>query len=152
MRILLAIDGSACSDAAVSAVITQYVRDDVEVLVVHTDDWPRNVPIEWSYAEGPSAAQELVAYHARRLQEADGLVAAAAARLNAAGFRTRTSVRVGDARQQIVDCAREWAADLIVLGSHGYRGVDRLLLGSVSEHVVRNAPCSVEVVRRQAAR
>jgi nucleotide-binding universal stress UspA family protein len=45
--------------------------------------------------------------------------------------------------------AAEWPADTIVLGSHGRKGLERLLLGSVSYNLVRHAPCSVEVVRER---
>jgi len=54
---------------------------------------------------------------------------------------------VGDARQVILDQAKDWGADLIVVGSHGYRGIDRFMLGSVSESVAMHAHCSVEVIR-----
>jgi hypothetical protein len=49
--------------------------------------------------------------------------------------------------QEIVDRAEHWGADLIVVGSHGYRGFKRLLLGSVSQAVASHAQCSVEIVR-----
>ncbi|MGB8476534.1 MAG: universal stress protein [Candidatus Acidiferrum sp.] len=55
----------------------------------------------------------------------------------------------GDPRAIILDTAQTWGADLIVLGSHGRSGLDRLLLGSVSEAVAIHAPCSVEVIRTQ---
>jgi nucleotide-binding universal stress UspA family protein len=55
---------------------------------------------------------------------------------------------IGDARQVILDEATDWGADLIVLGSHGYHGIDRLMLGSVSESVAMHARCSVEVIRK----
>jgi nucleotide-binding universal stress UspA family protein len=55
--------------------------------------------------------------------------------------------RLGRAAQEILDLAREVGADLIMLGSHGMTGIERLLLGSVSERVVREAGCTVEVVR-----
>jgi nucleotide-binding universal stress UspA family protein len=48
---------------------------------------------------------------------------------------------------KIVDGAKSWPADLIVLGSHGRRGVEKLLLGSVAEGVLHHAPCPVLVVR-----
>ena len=67
--------------------------------------------------------------------------------LRKAGFQSTGLVRTGDARHEIIDYAAAWPADLIVIGSHGRRGLDRFLLGSVSEGVVRHAPCSVEVVR-----
>jgi nucleotide-binding universal stress UspA family protein len=47
----------------------------------------------------------------------------------------------------ILDCATKWKADLIVVGSHGKNGIQRLLLGSVSEYVATHAKCSVEIVR-----
>ena len=49
--------------------------------------------------------------------------------------------------REIVKEAKRWGAQMIVLGSHGWRGFDRLRLGSVSEYVALHAPCSVEVVR-----
>jgi nucleotide-binding universal stress UspA family protein len=57
------------------------------------------------------------------------------------------AVRQGDPRTVIIDEAKAWSADLIVVGSHGYTGIKRLLLGSVAQSVVSHAPCSVEVVR-----
>lgn len=51
-------------------------------------------------------------------------------------------------REAIVDEARRWGADWIVLGSHGYRGYQRFLLGSVSQSVAAHAPCSVLIVRK----
>lgn len=48
---------------------------------------------------------------------------------------------------EIIKAAREWEADLIVIGSHGRRGITRALVGSVAEAVMREAPCPVLVVR-----
>lgn len=53
----------------------------------------------------------------------------------------------GYIKDKILEIAREWPADLIVMGSHGRRGFTRFLLGSVSEAIVSHAPCSVEIVR-----
>ena len=72
-----------------------------------------------------------------------------------AGIRERLSLPAsvqeflptGDPATEIVTAAREWPADLIVLGSHGRKGVSRLLIGSVAEAVTRRAPCPVLVVR-----
>jgi nucleotide-binding universal stress UspA family protein len=49
--------------------------------------------------------------------------------------------------EEIVRTAKDWGADLIVVGSHGRAGVQRALLGSVAEGVMRAAPCAVLVVR-----
>jgi nucleotide-binding universal stress UspA family protein len=56
-------------------------------------------------------------------------------------------VPIGSSLTEIVDAARGWPADLIVIGSHGRGGVERALLGSVAEGVMRRAPCPVLVVR-----
>lgn len=54
----------------------------------------------------------------------------------------------GHARSRIVSFATELHADLIVMPSHGYHGVKRFFLGSVTESVLRHAPCEVLVLRR----
>ncbi len=69
------------------------------------------------------------------------------ARAHEAGVATAFLVWEGDPGEAIVDAASAEGADLIVLGTHGRRGVNRSLFGSVSDHVVRNAPCPVVVVR-----
>lgn len=56
-------------------------------------------------------------------------------------------LRTGDARDMIIQTAKEVHADLIVMGTHGRRGVTRALLGSVTENVVRQAPCPVLTIR-----
>jgi nucleotide-binding universal stress UspA family protein len=63
-----------------------------------------------------------------------------------------THVVVGRPDTEIVRFAQERGADLIVMGTHGYGGVKRLLLGSVADHVVRQATCPVLVVPHPAAR
>jgi nucleotide-binding universal stress UspA family protein len=75
------------------------------------------------------------------------LVEHAAWQLRKAGFRASEAVEAGDPKVRIIDHAKEWRADLIVVGSHGLRGLSRFLMGSVSEAVTRHAGCSVEVVR-----
>jgi nucleotide-binding universal stress UspA family protein len=56
-------------------------------------------------------------------------------------------VRIGKPAEELLDLARDVGADLIIVGSKGLTGVERLMLGSVSEKVVREARCTVEVAR-----
>ncbi len=56
-------------------------------------------------------------------------------------------VPVGDPTASITGAARDWPADLVVIGSHGRGGLDRAVLGSVAESVARHAPCPVLIVR-----
>ena len=60
-------------------------------------------------------------------------------------------VLFGDPGMEIADYARNIKADLIVIPSHGYHGLKRLVLGSVAERVIRHAECSVLVLRRKDA-
>lgn len=59
---------------------------------------------------------------------------------------TTTVEPSGSAAEEIIKASRDFACDLIVMGTHGRTGVRRALLGSVTEHVVRNAPCPILVV------
>lgn len=144
MKILVAIDESQYSDAAIRQLITQDSPRDAEVRVLHVIEPEARYPDgqTWGYPV-PSNG---VAAEQRKIGE--GLIARAAQRLRDAGFKNvATIIEVGDPKLAVVDAASEWHADLIVLGSHGRKGLDRFLLGSVSEAVARSAPCSVEIAR-----
>ncbi|MEH2254696.1 universal stress protein [Nostoc sp.] len=65
------------------------------------------------------------------------------------GIMAESSYQTGDPGTNICDLARSWGADLIVLGRRGLKGFVELLAGSVSNHVVHHAPCSVLVVQGQ---
>jgi nucleotide-binding universal stress UspA family protein len=68
--------------------------------------------------------------------------------------RTRSDVtiliRIGSVAEHILDFSREREVDLIVMGTHGRRGLSHLLLGSVAEQVLRSAPCPVLTTRAMA--
>src|SRR4029453_6411158 len=83
--------------------------------------------------------------------QAEKLTGEAAASLKASGLSIEKTVREGDASSTILDEATDWPADLIVMGTHGYTGFRKLVLGSVAQSVVSHAPCSVEVVRDRKA-
>ena len=82
----------------------------------------------------------------QRKWAADALAARAAA-LAGDGVTARAVVKVGVAWEEIVRLAAEEHADMIVMGTQGRTGLDRLLLGSVAERVIRQAPCPVLTVR-----
>jgi nucleotide-binding universal stress UspA family protein len=99
---------------------------------------PASLAFEQVSDELYRSRRDFAARHERSLRER-GLVADAL-------------VVAGDPRTEIVDAARREHADLVVVGSHGRTGLDRLVLGSVASFVVSHAPCSVLVVKppRQA--
>ena len=67
--------------------------------------------------------------------------------LTGAGISFDSVVLEGSPKRRIVEEAKGWGADIVVVGSHGRRGLTRYLLGSVSEAVAMHAHCSVEVIR-----
>ncbi len=82
--------------------------------------------------------------------ESENLVADMSSRINNAEqfpIQITTEVLEGHPCDRVVQIAREWPADLIIVGSHGRKGISRFTLGSVSSAVVALAPCSVVVLR-----
>jgi universal stress protein A len=61
-------------------------------------------------------------------------------------------LRIGNPFEEIVNAAKETGVDLIVIGSHGYGGLGRLLLGSTAERVIQYAPCPVLVVKEASGK
>jgi len=140
MKALVAVDDSKFSDAGLAALITQFRSQGAEVRVLHVvEPISISVPPQMSADYAPELEEQVRTAHE--------LVERAANRLRSAGFKVDTAVDKGDSRERIIDSAAAWGADLIVLGSHGRRGVERVLLGSVAEFVARHARCSVEIVR-----
>lgn len=86
-----------------------------------------------------------------RAKQAEELVAKIAETLRTKTLKVTATVARGDPKSQILDAARKWKAELIVLGSLGQTGLERFLMGSVSIAVARHASCSVEVVRIRPA-
>jgi universal stress protein A len=67
-------------------------------------------------------------------------------------IRYELLVMIGDPAVQVLQLASQLGADLIVMATHGRKGLHRLVLGSVAEHVVREAPCPVLTVKPKIAR
>jgi nucleotide-binding universal stress UspA family protein len=92
----------------------------------------------------------MVEVSAEQVTETRTLVAGAEAELRAAGFATESRLPTGDPREVLLRLVEDERVDLIVMGSHGRTGLAKLLLGSVSSHVVTHAHCSVLVVKEDA--
>ncbi|HEY7615259.1 MAG TPA: universal stress protein [Terriglobales bacterium] len=144
MKILVAIDDSRFSEAALRMLIAQNQPRKAAIRVLHVVE-----PIETAYYPEltPPYPMNFGDIRKRKVEAGRRLADRASAKVRAAGFRVDSSVRLGHVRTTIVDAAAKWHANLIVIGSHGRSGLTRVLLGSVSEYVVRHAPCSVQVVR-----
>jgi nucleotide-binding universal stress UspA family protein len=129
-RVLLATDGSKISVEAARATAER--------------PWPEGSEFRIISVEEPWAIRLSRVRHENEAQEA---VSTSEQVLSSAGLKAAGEVLSGKPKDVILEEAQKWPADLIVVGSHGRRGFRRLLLGSVSEAVAMNAPCSVVVVR-----
>ncbi len=132
-RVLLATDGSEISMAAAQALAGR--------------PWPSGSEFRIVSVEEPWA---LTGPGVRDNDQAQAAVSRAEQVLASAGLEAKGTVLSGNTKEVILEEAKKWGADLIVVGSHGRRGFKRLLLGSVSEAVAMNAHCSVVVVRGPA--
>ena len=148
MKLLLAIDNSEYSAAAIKEVAKRPWPPKTIVRVISVAE-PVPPPAAELWYDASGSLERVQEELTKRAAE---LTKKASESLKRKGPKIETAVREGDARSVIVDEAEKWSADLIVLGSHGYSGIKRLLLGSVASSVVSHAPCSVEIVRRKQAK
>lgn len=139
-RVLLAVDESQDSEAAVHQLMTEANPRETAILVLHVIE---PLPL---YPNGYlSSGAECGSMRRKQWKEAKSLIVGVAEQLRTAGFTPTTMLRRGDPVGIILKVAKEWCADLIILGSHERNWMDRLLLRSVSDAVVRRAICTVEV-------
>jgi len=145
-RILLAVDGSRSSDLALSQaiIIAKGTGAEVKALFVVDDS---DVFFEVGYFDTKALMDSIVAHGQKVLD-------AAASKLGDAGIRHTTQlaerpVSPGQISSTIVAQADAWSADLIVLGTHGRRGVRRMLMGSVSEGVISKTNRPVLLIRSE---
>jgi nucleotide-binding universal stress UspA family protein len=93
------------------------------------------------------SAGSLEGIHADVAERYQLLVDEIADRLKSRGIAAQGSVIEGSPGKSIVNEAKAWGADLIIVGAHGLSGLESLVMGNVARYVVDHAPCSVEVVR-----
>ena len=135
MKIILATDGSEESSAAARAVAERPWPEGTEVKVMSMVN-----PLIYSI-------EEMGLFDSGGTLRAHKDIGEAAKILNEAGLKTSAEVIAGRPFRRIINEARDWGADLIVVGKHERRGLRRLVEGSVSERVAGSAPCSVKIVR-----
>lgn len=145
MKILLATDGSDYSVSAARSIAGRPWPTGSAVRIVSVVEQTVSA-VDPRYEAG-AVAERVRADNSRNSETA---VSAAEELIAGAGIKTETAVLEGSPKKRIVEESNAWGAHLIVVGSHGRRGLTRYLLGSVSEAVAMHAHCSVEVIRDRA--
>jgi len=145
-RILLAVDDSPGSTLAAKSVAERQWSPDAEVTVLSIVEMHLGLPqAVLSEIGATTLEKERVA----AMQRAQNAIRTAREILEPTGLLVfeSLSVLLDPPAQIISEEAAKWAANVIVLGSHGHRGVSRFLMGSISEDVAEHAACSVQVIR-----
>lgn len=157
MRVLVGHDGSSYADAAVDDLKRAALPERVEALVVTVGEPPAVFPLASpEFVEQKFAGEKVrsIVDHANR-QAAAALSEEQRFAQNAAGklrsyfpsWRVESEVVTGRPANELIRKAREWEADLVVVGTQGLSALGRFILGSVSQEVVKEAHCSVRVGR-----
>ncbi len=147
MKIILATDGTKFGDAATEMLQSFKLGNGDSVRVISVVDMaiPLAVDVYGGYLPDTTELEKVARENASKVIEATSK------RLRSffddASVEVSGDVLFGSPDSRIVETAEEIGADLIVLGSHGYKRWERMLLGSVSSSVVHHAHCSVLVVR-----
>ncbi|MBI6545532.1 MAG: universal stress protein [Cyanobacteria bacterium NC_groundwater_1444_Ag_S-0.65um_54_12] len=144
MKIMVATDGSEYSRAALAALDKLLPLQEAEVILLTVVPWPVGGDISSllgpPYVDYSQLEQQIQSEGEHRL-------AAGKAILQSGGILPQTVLLKGDPATEILEYAQQQRPDLIVVGSHGRKGFQRLLLGSVSGKVVNDASCPVLIVK-----
>ena len=143
IKILIGVDGSTYSEATVATVARRPWPSGTQVFLLAVVDTVMSMPAD----AGSNEPKWIEVSDEKDWDEVRKLFALSLHTLRRAGVDADLMIRRGDAAQEIVEQAESWGADSIFLGAKGVRGIERVLMGSVSSSVAARAHCSVEVVR-----
>ena len=147
MKILIATDGARQSEAAIEMLKRFRLEPTDQIKIVSVVDMavPMAVDIYGGYMPNTAEIEQSARENAERVLS--DAASAIRKHYDTTELHIITEVLFGSPESRIVEAARDFKADLVVVGSHGYSTWERLLLGSVSDAVVHHVPCSVLVVR-----
>jgi len=141
-RIVVPTDFSACAEEAWGLAQRLSRALGSELVLAH-------VLVETPlYDEGPFTMERTRKVYEAARQWAEETIEHWASAARDKGLKVRTVLRTGVPHREIVALATDERADLVLIGTHGRGGLDRALLGSVADRVVRLAPCPVLTVRQ----
>lgn len=144
LRLVIGVDNSPYSNAAVDAVCQREWQKNTQVRLLAVVDTVMAVTPDPSQ---PLVVKWIEVGDEENWDEVRQIFQPSADKLKAAGLDANVMIRRGNPTNELLDEAETWGADCIFLGPKGTRGIDRLLLGSVSSAVSARAHCSVEIVR-----
>lgn len=144
MKVLIAIEDSSTREELINFALQQKFPDDSEYLILHVVE-----PIPLAGLRVGFSDEKIDSMNQERHRLGRSLIMKMGTelRLKYPSAKIEELVLDGSARELIIERATGWQADLIVMGTHGRSGLERVFLGSVSLAVLAQAPCSVAIVR-----
>jgi nucleotide-binding universal stress UspA family protein len=133
MKVLVAIDGSKASELVLERALEQ--------------DWPGGTIFCFITVLDPFFFSHEMVLLGEARNSARRFLKETAGIFESKGYSVMSEVILGNPRQAISECSETWRADLLLVGSHGLSGLERLALGSTVQAILRHAKCSVEVRR-----
>lgn len=137
-KILVAVDEQIFGKMIADFVVHHEWTEDTEFKVLHVLEPTRDVDVWPDFKTIEADAQETNLL----LKSVSTTIKAALPK-----HEVTEETTMGFAKEEILNVARQWGATVIIMGSHGRKGLNRILLGSVSETISANADCTVIVVR-----
>ncbi|MGH9871873.1 MAG: universal stress protein [Pyrinomonadaceae bacterium] len=147
LRLIIGVDSSSDSGAAIDAVCRREWPKGTEVRLLAVVDTVMALTPDPSQ---PSIMRWIEVEEEENWDEVRKIFQPAADKLRSAGLDAAVMISRGSPADQLIEEAETWGADCVFVGAKGTRGIERLLLGSVSSAVSARAHCSVEIVRRKS--
>lgn len=146
MKILIAVDDSEYSQAAIESIANRNWEPDTEFTVMSVVEPAVPDYAAWHMTYTPVLYEAI----AERVDDAKSMVHDKVAFLQERlpGHAIAGDVVEGPIRYSILDKAKNWHADFIIMGSHGRKGMAKFLMGSISESVAKGACCSIEIIHK----
>ncbi|GAB1543967.1 universal stress protein [Scytonema sp. NUACC21] len=135
-RILVAIDPSPEARVVFEEALELAKKESATLMIFNGVDLGSKLTYPTEIKEKTQEAEELLQTYQQMAQKQ--------------GIAVECLCRVGEPGKSICNLAQTWKADLIVLGRRGFKGFTEVLLGSVSSHVLHNAPCSILVLQGES--
>lgn len=149
-KILVALDRSTLGETVFQQAATIAQQQQSQLLLIHCISIENTMisPYPSFYSEEMVNFSQLVQERFQQeSQDAQQWLTDCEKRATEQGIKTESQWKVGDPGRIIRELAKDWKADLIVIGRRGLTGISEMFLGSVSNYILHHAPCSVLVVQ-----